>query len=146
MLRWPLWDWRFYKYDWTAKADDLIYDVFPKITDRQDDRPADAKPTEATAVEATQMVLKPWILPSGNDFIKDLARHYIRPDGNPGSDFPFVQNNFDDNAWESVDLPHDWAIQGPFLKDRDAEVGGSMGRLPSPGTFLVHSATCRPWT
>jgi beta-galactosidase len=126
-------DWRFYKYDSTAKADDLIYDVRPEVKGNQDGGPADAKPTEAENVEATQRVLKPWILPTGNEFIKDSAKRYVRPEGNPGSDFPFVQSDFDDSSWERVNLPHDWAIKGPFLKDHDAEIGGSMGRLPSPG-------------
>ena len=53
--------------------------------------------------------------------------------GNPGSTFSFVQTNFDDSSWEKVNLPHDWAIKGPFLTGDDAGVGGSMGRLPSPG-------------
>jgi beta-galactosidase len=126
-------NWRFYKYDSTAKADDLIYDVRPEIRGHQDDRPADAKPTEAENVEATRAVLKPWILPTGNDFIKDSARRYVRPEGNPGGDLPFVQSDFDDSSWEHVNLPHDWAIKGPFLKDHNTEIGGSMGRLPSPG-------------
>jgi beta-galactosidase len=126
-------DWRFYKYDSIERADDLIYDVRPDVEDNVDDGPADAEPTEAEDVEATQMVLKPWILPTGNDFIKDPAKRHVRPDGNPGSDFPFVQSDFDDSSWERVNLPHDWAIKGPFFKGPDAEVGGGMGRLPSPG-------------
>jgi beta-galactosidase len=126
-------NWRFYKYDSTTKSDDLIYDVLPDVKDRKDDGPADARPTEAVNVKATQLVLKLWILPTGNDFIKDPAKRYVRPEGNPGSKFPFVQNDFDDSSWESVNLPHDWAIKGPFIKDHDAEIGGSMGRLPSPG-------------
>ncbi|HEX9973651.1 MAG TPA: beta galactosidase jelly roll domain-containing protein, partial [bacterium] len=126
-------DWRFYKYDSIAKADGLIYDLRPEVQDHKDDRPADAKPTEAEDVEAAQMVLKPWILPTGNDFIKDAAKRYARPEGNPGGDFPFVQSDFDDSSWEIVNLPHDWAIKGPFIKGWDTEVGGSMGRLPSPG-------------
>jgi beta-galactosidase len=126
-------NWRFYKYDSIAKADGLIYDVRPEVKDHKDDKPADAIPTETADVEATQMVLKPWILPTGNDFIKDPARRYARPEGNPGRNFPFVQSDFDDSSWESVNLPHDWAVKGPFLKDHDAEIGGSMGRLPSPG-------------
>jgi beta-galactosidase len=126
-------DWRFYKYDSSAKADNLVYDVRPEVKDQKDDRPADARPTEAEDIEATRMVLKSWILPTGNDFIKDPARRYTRPEGNPGSDFPFVQSDFDDSSWERVDLPHDWAIKGPFMKGWDAEVGGGMGRLPSPG-------------
>jgi beta-galactosidase len=126
-------DWKFYMYDSAAKADSLIYDVRPEIKDHKDDKPADAKPTEAENIKVTQMVLKPWILPTGNDFIKDTSKRYIRPEGNPGSDFPFVRNDFDESLWESVNLPHDWAIKGPFIKDRDDEIGGSMGRLPSPG-------------
>ena len=125
--------WRFYKYDVSVTADSLIYDIRPEITDRRDDRVADARPTEAVEVEATAEVLKPWILPAGNYFIKDPVKHHIRPEGDPGSDFLFVQSDFDDSSWESVDLPHDWAIEGPFLQGQNAEVGGGMGRLPSPG-------------
>lgn len=126
-------DWKFYKYDSAKHADHLIYDVRPEVKENQDSRPADSKPTEAVKVSATSAVLKPWILPVGNDFIKDASKRYKRPEGNPGSDFPFVQNNFDDKTWENIDLPHDWAIKGPFMGGRDAEVGGGMGRLPSNG-------------
>jgi beta-galactosidase len=121
-------DWRFYKYDSIARADDLIYDLRPEVKDYED-----TKPTEAEDVEAIQMVLKPWILPTGNDYLKDPAKRYNRPEGNPGSNFPFVQSDFDDSSWEKVNLPHDWAIKGPFFEGEDAEVGGGMGHLPSPG-------------
>ncbi|MBK7870295.1 MAG: DUF4982 domain-containing protein [Saprospiraceae bacterium] len=123
--------WRFIKY--TSEPDSLIYDIRPEVTDRNDNKDADSKPTEAVDVESTQRVLKDWILPTSNDFIKDPSKHYIRPAGNPGSDFPFVQPDFDDNAWEAVNLPHDWAIKGPFLEGWDAEVGNNIGRLPSHG-------------
>lgn len=126
-------DWRFYKYEWLSKGDDLIYDARPEARGSMDNKPADAKPTEAVEIKANKLVLKPWILPSGNDFIKDITKHYSRPEGNPGSDFPFVQKDFDDASWEKINLPHDWAIKGPFLKEWNNEVGGSMGRLPSPG-------------
>jgi beta-galactosidase len=125
-------DWSFYKYDSAAQADKLIYDVRPEVKDNKDDRPADAKPTEAVEVETTQQSLKSWILPTGNDFIKDPAKRHVRPDGNPGGDFPYVRGDFNDRSWERVNLPHDWAIKGPFYKG-SAGVGGGMGRLPSPG-------------
>ena len=32
--------------------------------------------------------------------------------------------DFEDNAWESVDLPHDWAIYGPFSSEHNARTGG----------------------
>lgn len=126
-------DWRFFKYDSISKTDNLIYDVRPEIKDERDDKPADTKPTERDNIEAKQMVLKPWILPTGKNFIKDSAKHYVRPEGNPGNDFPFVQKDFDDSLWEIVNLPHDWAIKGPFFEGPDPEVGGGMGRLPSHG-------------
>jgi len=126
-------DWSFFKYESAAKADNLIYDFRPEIVDKTENKVADAKPTEAVDVEIKKEVLKPWILPSGNNFINDPAKRHIRPEGNPGSDFPFVQSNFDDRSWEKVNLPHDWAIKGPFLTGWDSEVGGGMGRLPING-------------
>lgn len=125
--------WRFMKYESADQADKLIYDVRPEVVNAQDDRPADAMPTEAVDVEARQQVLKPWILPTANDFIKNPEDRHQRPQGNPGSDFAFVQSDFDDSRWEQVTVPHDWAIAGPFMAGPDAAVGGGMGRLPSPG-------------
>jgi beta-galactosidase len=125
-------DWRFKKYDSAADADALIYNIRPEVTDAQDDRAADAEPTAAVDVESSKNVLKPWILPTANRFIADPAKRHVRPPGDPGSDFPFVKSDFDDSSWQQVDLPHDWAIQGPFQRG-EGGVGGSMGRLPSPG-------------
>jgi len=76
-----------------------------------------------------QPILKPWILPTGNRFIKDSSRRFVRPPGNPGGDLSYIQPNFDDSGWQAVTLPHDWAIAGPFT----ATGGGGMGRLPSGG-------------
>ena len=125
--------WKFYRYDPKVKGDSLIYDVRPEIRENGDNRPADARPTEAVKLTATRTVLKPWILPTGNSFIKDPAGRHQRPQGDPGADFPFVQRNFNDSAWEAVDLPHDWAIKGPFYKGWNTEIGGGMGRLPVQG-------------
>ncbi|MCB0550079.1 MAG: DUF4982 domain-containing protein [Phaeodactylibacter sp.] len=116
-----------------SEPDQLIYDLRPEVAGHNDNKVADSKPTEAVKVESGQEVLKKWILPSGNDFILDPSKRHVRPEGDPGSDFPFVQNDFEDSAWETVNLPHDWAIKGPFQEGQDAEVGGGMGRLPSHG-------------
>ena len=75
-------------------------------------------------------MLKPWILPTGNDFIKDPAKRHVRPAGDPGGDVSYVRADFDDRAWQPVTLPHDWAIAGPFLTEGNH---GGMGRLPSWG-------------
>ncbi|MFD1628859.1 beta-galactosidase GalB [Pseudopedobacter beijingensis] len=125
--------WKFYKYQADETPDNLIYDVRPEVNEYKDNIPADSKPTDAVKVQADKSVLKSWILPSGNDFIKDPAKRYLRPVGNPGEQFPFVQKSFDDSTWESVQLPHDWAIKGPFYEGWDTEIGGGMGRLPVQG-------------
>ncbi|KAF1996302.1 glycoside hydrolase family 2 protein [Amniculicola lignicola CBS 123094] len=77
--------------------------------------------------------LEPWILPAGNDFIKDPTKRHQRPAGNPKTDVVFTQKSFDDKAWETVDLPHDWAIKGPFYTGNNVPVSGGMGRLPIHG-------------
>lgn len=126
-------NWRFFKYEKPNEADNLIYDVRPELESNAELRVADAKPTEAVEIESKQEVLKPWILPSGNKFIADPSKRHVRPDGNPGGDFPFAQASFNDQNWENVNLPHDWAINGPFQTGWDSEVGGGMGRLPING-------------
>jgi beta-galactosidase len=126
-------EWKFYKYETAEQADNLIYDIRPEIIDNNDIKDADSKPTEAVEIESSREVLKSWILPTANDFINDPQNKLVRPGGNPASDFPFVQNSFDDTSWENVNLPHDWAIKGPFQSGWDSEVGGGMGRLPGNG-------------
>jgi beta-galactosidase len=44
----------------------------------------------------------------------------------PGAERP----DFDDRAWRGLDIPHDWAIEGPF----DEKNGPTMGGLPFFGT------------
>ncbi|WP_244884471.1 beta-galactosidase GalB [Sphingobium cupriresistens] len=124
-------DWRFAKGDPAGLTTDLRYDVRPPIDDAGDGKLADTPADAAVKVDdGGAQVLKPWILPSANPFIKDAAKHHVRPAGNPGGDVPYVQAHFDDSAWTKVDLPHDWAIAGPFIKDGPY---GGMGRLPSWG-------------
>lgn len=126
-------DWFFFKYESADKADPLQYDIRPPLTTNTENRVADAQPTAAIKFESHQEVLKQWILPTANSFIKNKQHHYHKPDGNPGKDFPFVQNTFNDAAWQKINLPHDWAIQSSFMVGPKPEVGGGMGRLPTPG-------------
>ncbi|MDZ7935424.1 MAG: beta-galactosidase GalB [Emticicia sp.] len=123
--------WRFMRYE--NESDNLIYDIRPKIVEVNDSKVADSKPTEAVKVESKSEILKPWILPSGNDFIKDPTKKHIRPKGNPGTDFAYVKADFEDNNWQNVTIPHDWAIDKPFYEGDKPTVGGGMGRLPSHG-------------
>ena len=134
-------DWKFLKYKSIQETDKLIYNVRPELKKNWVFGEADDKPTEARNVDTKQMVLKGWILPCSNDFIKDPDRKYTRPEGNPGSNFPFVQQDFDDSAWEKINLPHDWAISGPFYEGDNPEVSGGMGRLPVHGVAWYRKKT-----
>ncbi|KAI0011019.1 glycoside hydrolase family 2 protein [Xylariaceae sp. FL0662B] len=107
--------WRFWRSE--TNPDNLVYDQRP------------GGPSGGNL-----LLLKSWILPSGNDFINDPAKRHERPAGNPdGGNLSFVEENFDDSAWEGVKLPHDWAIKGPFYTAAGSPVGGGMGRLPIQG-------------
>jgi beta-galactosidase len=122
--------WRFQKGD-PAGATGLAYDVRPALGASQDGKAADTRPEDADALRsADQAVLKAWILPTANALIRDPAKHHARPSGDPGGDLPWVQAGLDDGAWRSVVLPHDWAIEGPWLTSGPY---GGMGRLPSWG-------------
>jgi beta-galactosidase len=123
-------DWRFTKGDPSNCPVSLLYDVRPQPQRRgaagaQADANAASKDAEATP----PAVVKQWILPTGNDFIKDPSKKFARPEGNLGDGVAYVQPDFDDRSWLQVDLPHDWAITGPFITTG----GGGMGRLPTAG-------------
>lgn len=127
-------NWRFHLGDPDGNSAGLSYDVRPEVKDVKDDKAADTMPTEAEKIASpAQPVLKAWILPTGNAFIKDPSKHHVRPAGDPGGDHPHVRAGFDDSSWESVSLPHDWAIKGPFHIGEGDGPGGGMGRLPSHG-------------
>jgi beta-galactosidase len=123
--------WKFMRY--TTAPDNLMYDIRPEVQDANDSKVADSRPTDAVKIDSKDGVLKSWILPTGNSFIKDPSKKHQRPAGNPGSDFDFVKSTFDDKNWESVSVPHDWAIKQPFYEGNKPIVGGGMGRLPSHG-------------
>ncbi|RYP63033.1 hypothetical protein DL771_009448 [Monosporascus sp. 5C6A] len=74
--------------------------------------------------------LKPWMLPLANDFIINGAKHQAPSGTPPGNNVQYVQASFNDVSWQSVDLPHDWAIVGPF---NAPGISGGMGRLPTNG-------------
>jgi beta-galactosidase len=114
-------NWRFIKGDPPGNTVTLLYDI----------RPPWPKPSgsETNQPGASPSIIKQWILPTSNDFIRDPARKFVRPPGNPGDDVAYVQPGLDDRSWSQINLPHDWAIAGPFT----AHGGGGMGRLPTTG-------------
>lgn len=128
-------NWRFTKGDPTNCTVSLLYDVREQKTVRRlADAEADGNSNLGQTitnepVKSSLTVIKAWILPTGNEFIKDPSRRFARPEGNPGDGVSCVQPDFDDSSWQVVNLPHDWAIAGPFTHSG----GGGMGRLPTAG-------------
>ncbi|KAK1759122.1 glycoside hydrolase superfamily [Echria macrotheca] len=74
--------------------------------------------------------LKPWMLPLANDFIVTGSKKSVPSGAPPGANVQYVQESFNDGSWQTVDLPHDWAIAGPF---NAPGISGGMGRLPTNG-------------
>ncbi|MAX23886.1 MAG: beta-galactosidase [Phycisphaeraceae bacterium] len=71
--------------------------------------------------------LKPWLLPSANGLKREPSQ---RPMGDaPGESLACVQPNFDDTAWRTLDLPHDWGVERPF----DIDLPSDAGKLHWPG-------------
>lgn len=75
------------------------------------------------------------------------ARYHLLFDRNwkfyLGDDKQASASNYNDNAWRTLDLPHDWSIEGKFSKDEPT--GGSGGYLPTGigwyrKTFVLPSA------
>ncbi len=124
-------DWRFTKGDPPENTVSLIYDIRPEGRGRGA-RSGEAQQGQQVTIPApapAQPVLKTWILPTGNDFVKDPAKRAARPSGNPGEGVAYVTPGFDDSSWRRIDLPHDWGIEGPF----SSSGGGGTGRLPFYG-------------
>src|SRR5208282_276873 len=127
-------NWRFTKGDPTNNTVSLLYDVRHTQTARRFAAEADGNsainaPVASNESTNSTVVIKQWILPTGNEFIKDPSRKFLRPEGNLGDGVTYVQPGFDDSSWQQVNLPHDWAIAGPFTHSG----GGGMGRLPTAG-------------
>lgn len=68
--------------------------------------------------------IRPWILPASDPLLPPEKRHG-RPVGEPDGG-PFASPGFDDSSWRTLDLPHDWGIEGPFRQ----EYPGETGKLP----------------
>ena len=73
--------------------------------------------------------IREWELPNSAAFLKDPTVLPKRPEGNLAANVPYTQPGFDDSAWRKLDLPHDWAIEGPFKQ----EYSGKTGKLNYSG-------------
>jgi beta-galactosidase len=69
-----------------------------------------------------------FVLGDGNDPIKDLDFSFGQSDFSKTGEFAIAKAGFDDSKWRPLDLPHDWAVELPFVHD-DAGSGDSQLRV-----------------
>jgi len=61
---------------------------------------------------------------SGNDPAKDLGFGVGQGDFAKTGDFDFAKDKFDDSKWRTLNLPHDWAVELPFIDDKEQNSHG----------------------
>jgi len=84
-------------------------------------------PETAESDRLTYDQLKPYILSTAAPLIQGMVAK--RPQAEPPQQPAYAQAGFDDGGWRKLDLPHDWAIEGPF----DIRLPGKTGKLPYAG-------------
>ena len=87
------------------------------------DDPADA------AAQLDYKTVKADVEAMGQDVQNPAQSQEPLPDaikGKTGEGVSYVQTTFDDSSWRQLNLPHDWAIEGPFKQ----EYFGGTGKLP----------------
>jgi beta-galactosidase len=72
-----------------------------------------------TGDELSYTNMAKWIGSTGAEFSTNPP--VAKPPGNPGANVSYTQPGFDDRAWRQINLPHDWAIEGPFRQQYAGE-------------------------
>ena len=60
----------------------------------------------------------------GSDPARDLGFGYGQGDFAKMGDFAFSKAKFDDSKWRNLNLPHDWAVELPFVRDEEQKSHG----------------------
>ena len=60
----------------------------------------------------------------GNDPARDLGFGSKQDDFAKTGDLKFATEKFDDSKWRSLNLPHDWAVELPFVRDESLQSHG----------------------
>jgi beta-galactosidase len=61
---------------------------------------------------------------NGNDPSKDLGFGHGQGTFSKQGDFGFAKAGFDDSSWRPLNLPHDWAVELPFVWDEELKSHG----------------------
>jgi len=60
----------------------------------------------------------------GSDPARDLGFGKGQGDFSKTGDFEFAKTSFDDSGWRTLNLPHDWAVELPFVHDEEQNSHG----------------------
>ena len=60
----------------------------------------------------------------GTDPTRDLGFGYGQGDFAKTGTFDFAKDKFDDSKWRALNLPHDWAVELPFVNDKEQSSHG----------------------
>ena len=60
----------------------------------------------------------------GNDPRRDLDFGMGQGDFAKSGEFKFATEKFDDSKWRALNLPHDWAVELPFVRDEEQQSHG----------------------
>jgi beta-galactosidase len=60
----------------------------------------------------------------GSDPARDLGFGFGQGDFAKTGDFKFAKTGYDDSKWRKLDLPHDWAVELPFVNDDEQKSHG----------------------
>jgi len=90
---------------------------------------ADAAPVRALAAVAPREHLLfdfgwKFTFGHGSDPARDLNFGYGQGDFAKTGDFEFAKGKFDDSKWRTLNLPHDWAVELPFVRDDEQKSHG----------------------
>ncbi|MFZ0732488.1 MAG: beta-galactosidase GalA [Candidatus Sulfotelmatobacter sp.] len=92
-------------------------------------RYADAPSAEASSAVAPRERLLldfgwKFMLGNGDDPRRDLGFGMGQGDFSKSGDFDFATAKLDDSKWRSLNLPHDWAVELPFVWDEEQQSHG----------------------
>src|SRR6202140_1609026 len=88
--------------------------------------PASAEALAAVAPREQLLFDFGWrfMLGHGSDPARDLGFGNGQGDFAKTGEFNFSKGKFDDSKWRTVNLPHDWAVELPFVRDEEQQSHG----------------------
>lgn len=87
---------------------------------------ASSEALSAVAPRERQLMDFGWKFQLGNGCVPshDLDFGSSQSDFAKSGDFKFATAKFDDSGWRTLNLPHDWAVELPFVRDQSLESHG----------------------